>query len=38
MNNIKFNMYKKVLKEVAKKYDGADKFINNRMDEICSQE
>ena len=27
-----------VLKEVAEKYDGAEDFINNRIDEICSQE
>ena len=31
-------MYKKVLKEVTEKYDGAEDFINNRIDETCSQE
>ena len=30
-------VYKKVLKEVAKKYDGAEDFINNSIDEMCSQ-
>ena len=38
MNNIKIKVYKGVLKEVAEKYDGAEGFINNRTDEICSQE
>ena len=32
VNNIKIKVYKKVLKEVA------DSFINNRINEICSQE
>ena len=38
MNNLKSKVYKKVLKEVTEKYDGAEDFINNRIDEICSQE
>ena len=38
MNNIKVKVYKKVLKEVAEKYEGAESFINNRIDEICSLE
>ena len=37
MNNIKVKLYKKVLK-VAEKYDGAEDFVNNKTDEICSQE
>ena len=37
MNNIKVKVDKKVLKEVTEKYDGAEDFINNRIDEICSQ-
>ena len=37
MNNIKVKAYKKVLKEVAEKYNEAEDFINNRI-EICSQE
>ena len=38
MNNIKVKIYKKVLKEVAEKYDGAEDFINNRNDGIYSKE
>ena len=38
MNNIKVKLYKKVLKEVAEKYEGAESFLNNRIDEICSQQ
>ena len=37
MNNLKIKVYRKVLKEVAQKYDGAEDFINNRIEEICSQ-
>ena len=36
MNNIKVKVYKRILKEVAEKYDGAEYFINKRIDEICS--
>ena len=38
MNNIKVKVYKKVLKEVAEEFEGAESFVNNRIDEICSQE
>ena len=38
MNNIKVKAYKTVLKEVAEQYDGPEDFINNRIEEICSQE
>ena len=38
MNNIKVKIYKRVTKEVCKKYDGAEDFINSRTEEICSQE
>ena len=38
MNKIKIKVYKKVLKEISKKYEGAEDFINNRIDEICPQE
>lgn len=38
MNNIKIKIYKRVLKEVAEKYDRAEELITNRTDEICSQE
>ena len=44
MNNIKVKVHEILpseevsLKEVAEKYDGADDFVNNIIDEICSQE
>ena len=38
MNNIKIKVYKRVPKEVSKKYDAAEDFINIRIEEICSQE
>ena len=38
MNNIKVKIYKRILKEVAEKYDGAEEFINNRIEEICFPE
>ena len=38
MNNIKVKVYKNVLKEISEKNDGAEDFINNRIEEICSQE
>ena len=28
MNNIKVTVHKRILKEVAEKYDGAEEFIN----------
>ena len=38
MNNIKINAYKKTLKEVSGKSEGAEDFINNRIDEIFFEE
>ena len=38
MNNLKIKIYKRVLKAVSKKYDGAEDFINSKIEEICSQE
>ena len=38
MNKIKIKIYKKVLKNFFEKYDGAEEFINNRIEEIYSQE
>ena len=38
MNNINFKVNKKILKKVIKKYDGAEDFTNNKIDEILSQE
>ena len=36
MNNTKLYVYKKVLQEVCKKFDGAEEFIKNKIEEICS--
>ena len=38
MSNLEIKVFKKVLKEVVEKYDGAEDFINSSIDEICSQE
>ena len=38
MNNIKVRIYKKVFEEIDEKNNGAEDFINNRIEEICSQE
>ena len=35
MNKLK--KYKKVLQRVAQKYDEVEEFINNIIDEVCSQ-
>ena len=31
-------MQKSVLKDVSEKYEGAEEFINSRIEEMCSQE
>ena len=38
MNNIKVTAYKKILKEVAQKYDGAEDFIKKKNLWNCSEE
>ena len=38
MNNVKLNVYKKVLQEVCKKFDGAEKFIRDKIEEYCNNE
>ena len=38
MNILKIKIYKRVLNEVSEKYDGAEDFMNSRIEEICSQE
>ena len=38
MNNIRVKVYKNALKEVVEKYEEAESFVNNKIDEICSQE
>ena len=37
-NNIKIKVYKKLLRELCEKYDGAEDFINDRIEEVCSHE
>ena len=36
MNNAKLNVYKKVLQEVCEKFDGAEEFIKEKIEEICN--
>ena len=38
MNKTRLNVYKKVLHEVCKNFNGAEKFINQKIEEICCQE
>ena len=38
MNILKMKIYKRVLKDVLRKYEGAEEFINSRTEKICSQE
>ena len=38
MNILKIKIYKGVLKDVSKKYERPEQFINSRTEEICSQE
>ena len=36
MNNTKLNVYEKELQEVCEKFDGAEEFIKEKIEEICS--
>ena len=38
MNKTKLNVYKKVLQEVCENFDGAEEFIDQKIEEICFQE
>ena len=38
MNETKLNVYKKVLPKVCSKFDGAQEFIKEKIEEICCQE
>ena len=38
MNKIKFNVCKRVLHEVCEKFDGAEEFVKQKIEEICCQE
>ena len=31
-------IYKKIIEEVCREYEGAHEFINNKVKELCSQE
>ena len=35
MNKTKLNVYKKELYKVCEKFDGAEEFINQKIEEIC---
>ena len=38
MNKIKLNVYKNILQEVCEKFDGAEEFINQKIEETCCHE
>ena len=38
INKTKLNVYKTVLHEVCENFDGAEEFINQKIEEICCQE
>ena len=38
MNIIKVKVYRKLLKEICEKLDGAEEHINQRTEEMCSHE
>ena len=37
MSNTKLNVYKKVLQEVCEKFNGAEQYIKERIEELCSK-
>ena len=37
MLKLKLNVYKKVLHKVCEKFDGAEEFIKEKIEEICWQ-
>ena len=37
MNNLKINVYKKVLQELCEKFNGAAAYIKKRIEELCSE-
>ena len=36
MSNSKLNVYKNTLQEVCEKFDGAEEFIKEKIEETCS--
>ena len=37
MNNTKTNVYKKVLQELCENFNGAEGYIKERIEELCSE-
>ena len=37
MNNTKLNVYKKSLQKVCEKFSGAEQYIKERIEELCSE-
>ena len=37
MNNTKLNVYRKVLQAVCEKFNGAEQYIKERIEELCSE-
>ena len=37
MSDTKLNVYKKVLQDVCEKFNGAEQYIKERNDELCSE-
>ena len=37
MNNTKINVYKKVLLKLCEKFNGAEAYIKERIEELCSE-
>ena len=37
MSDTKLNVYKKVLQDVCEKFNGAEQYIKERIDEPCSE-
>ena len=37
-NNVKLNVYKKILQEACIKFDGAEEFIRDKIEEYCNNE
>ena len=37
MNNLKINVYKKVLQELCEKFNGAAAYIKKGIEELCSE-
>ena len=37
MNNTKLKLYKKNLREVCKRFNGAEQYVKKRIEELCSK-